>query len=182
MNKKSEQTSTFKSDSPENFEKQNFNERRLAILIKQNVPTKKLMKQYEGVLNTSSDNSISSKFLIIKSKIQQKFYAKYSKESFEDKLSLGFATTIGTMVPDALKIPRQDKTFDLPYAVNMSILNLLNTTDNFYDFNCGLQIYFKYIEAYNYSKDSELPIAQKAVIKDGYADIDLDKELEYQEN
>ena len=170
----------FKGDTQDNLESGNLNVRRLAVLISQNVPAKKLLMQYEGVLELAEQKQFSNKLILLISKLQHKYYLKFNKEAFEEKLSIGFAQIMSNLIPPSFRIARKDGTYDFPYAINMSAINLLNTTDNFYDFNCVMQIYMKYLEAYCYNKDSDLPIAEEAVVKDGYADIKFSKELEYQ--
>lgn len=167
-------------DSKEGFQAKEINDERLSLLISQKVPAKKICQIYNDMLDVP-DQSFLEKVMTIKTKISRSIHRKFAPELVEENMLYGFAQAIGSVIPDCLKIDRKDEFFDIPYQANSSIINIINSTDNFDDFYDSIELYGEQMAKFGYDKDSDLPTVLDVKSKGNYITLIYDKELSKQE-
>lgn len=168
-------------DEPDNFSKKEINYKRLATLISQEIPMKKITDIYEDMLD-DPDQSFLDKIKTKKEKINRKIQHIISPESADENILYGFTQSIGFLVPDALKIERDDESYDLPYSTTQSIINILEDVDNYSNFFDSIDKYFQHMEKLSYTKNSLLPIVMSVVPYNNYVKLYYDMKLEKQKN
>ncbi len=180
QNKSVSFSSSFDKDS---FDKSEFNYERLSILIHQQVPMKKMTKLYNQMMDDSDEStSLYVKLMTLKTKVIGSLKRKLSPEQADKDIIDGCSQAIGMLIPESLKIPKNENLFDIPYEVNTSIITIINEAENFDQFYDAIEKYTRYMDKYGYNADSDLPTVTGLKTKRNRVTLEFDKELRKQEN
>jgi hypothetical protein len=137
---------------------------------------KKIIAIYDDMLD-SSDQTFLEKIMTTKAKMSRKTHHSFAPAVLEKNILQGLIQTIDLMVPNSLKIDRDDKFYNLPYHTSSSITNILNSVDNYSDFFDSLDRYFEQMKRFRYDKYSDLPVVIGVKADKNYITLEYDRKL-----